>query len=452
MITSECINCGACEPECPNNAISQAEEIYVIDPLLCTECVGFHDYEACAAVCPVDCCVTDPNNLESEEALIDRARSLHPEVPFSDQFESRFRKGQTSPAAKPVAAVEAKTVAVQEKKPDVQSPVVQRPVESPRPSPAAPPPKPAPVETPKAPRVVKKFPGELSVSFEDALSRETGTIASKPLLGLTIFLLQPLLGALPHRFKKELEEAVGNRWVFSNSGATGLNILHNMLLYPVIFVVLAVGLSGPAALFSSAINGWILLGLVFGFGEAVWRLRDGVFKARSPQEVIFRAAAYGPLLLPPARSLIESRLRVSRISTVPVDGFYGRGFVGKLERERRYGNIYTLEDRGDSYLLSMEFPRRVPSIGLTTGSQLPTEMPDYDYDLTLKNSALIVKGRCPDERIRRASSSIGAFPPEFTKVIPLQESVEGFVHRCHNKVLEVLLVKQRNREAQRKAA
>ena len=54
MITSDCINCGACEPECPNNAITQGEEIYVIDPVLCTECVGFHDYEACAAVCPVD--------------------------------------------------------------------------------------------------------------------------------------------------------------------------------------------------------------------------------------------------------------------------------------------------------------------------------------------------------------------------------------------------------------
>jgi Fe-S-cluster-containing hydrogenase component 2 len=452
MITSECINCGACEPECPNNAISQGEEIYVIDPLLCTECVGFHDYEACAAVCPVDCCVTDPNNIEVEDALIDRARSLHPEVQFSDRFESRFRKGQASPAGKPAAAVEAKTVAVQEKKPDVQSPVVQKPVASPKPLPAVPPPKPAPVATPKAAPVVKKFPGELSVSFEDALSREKSAVASKPLLSLTIFLLQPLLGALPHRFKKELEEAVGNRWVFSNSGATGLNILHNMLLYPVIFLVLAVGLSGPAALFSSAVNGWILLGLVVGFGEAVWRLRDGVFKARSPQEVIFRAAAYGPFLLAPARSLIESRLRVSRISTVPVDGFYGRGFVEKLERERRYGNVYTLEDRGDSYLLRMEFPRKVPSIGLTAGSQLPAEMPDYDYDLTLKNGALIVKGRCPDERIRKASSSMGAFPPEFTKVIPLQESVEGFVHRCRNKVLEVLLVKQRNKEAQRKAA
>jgi Pyruvate/2-oxoacid:ferredoxin oxidoreductase delta subunit len=94
MITNECINCGACEPECPNNAISQGETIFVIDPQLCTECVGFHDYEACAAVCPVDCCVTDPNNIETEEALVARARAIHPETPIGDNFESRFRKGE----------------------------------------------------------------------------------------------------------------------------------------------------------------------------------------------------------------------------------------------------------------------------------------------------------------------------------------------------------------------
>src|SRR5262245_2187509 len=99
MITNDCINCGACEPECPNNAISQGETIFVIDPMLCTECVGFHDYEACAAVCPVDCCVTDPNNIETEEALIARARGLHPDTRFDDNFESRFRKGQSQPTA-----------------------------------------------------------------------------------------------------------------------------------------------------------------------------------------------------------------------------------------------------------------------------------------------------------------------------------------------------------------
>lgn len=99
MITSECINCGACEPECPNNAISQNDEIYVIDPLLCTECVGFHDYEACAAVCPVDCCVTDPNNIEPEDALIARARSIHPDTEFGESFESRFRESSGEPKA-----------------------------------------------------------------------------------------------------------------------------------------------------------------------------------------------------------------------------------------------------------------------------------------------------------------------------------------------------------------
>lgn len=98
MITTECINCGACEPECPNNAISQCEEIYVVDPLLCTECVGFHDYEACAAVCPADCCVTDPNNVEAEDALLGRARAIHPEITIGDLFESHFRKGEGKPA------------------------------------------------------------------------------------------------------------------------------------------------------------------------------------------------------------------------------------------------------------------------------------------------------------------------------------------------------------------
>ena len=63
------------------------------------ECVGFHDYEACAAVCPVDCCVTDPDNIETEEALIERARALHPDTRFDDNFESRFRKGQGKSAA-----------------------------------------------------------------------------------------------------------------------------------------------------------------------------------------------------------------------------------------------------------------------------------------------------------------------------------------------------------------
>lgn len=111
IITEECINCGACEPECPNNAIYEAgvewaiadgtevegeylmssgktvsvnekfraisDEVYFIVPDKCTECMGFHEEPQCAAVCPVDCCVPDPERRESEAVLLDRKARLH---------------------------------------------------------------------------------------------------------------------------------------------------------------------------------------------------------------------------------------------------------------------------------------------------------------------------------------------------------------------------------------
>ena len=69
-IVADCINCGACEPECPNTAITAGESIYVIDPEKCTECVGAYDTPRCVEVCPVDgCIVTDPEHAESKEEL-----------------------------------------------------------------------------------------------------------------------------------------------------------------------------------------------------------------------------------------------------------------------------------------------------------------------------------------------------------------------------------------------
>jgi ferredoxin len=113
IITDECINCGACEPECPNTAIYEgaddwrykdgtnlkgkvilpdgtevdaddaqtpiSDEVYYIVPGKCTECKGFHDEPQCAAVCPVDCCVPDDNHVEDEETLLNRQAFLHNE-------------------------------------------------------------------------------------------------------------------------------------------------------------------------------------------------------------------------------------------------------------------------------------------------------------------------------------------------------------------------------------
>ena len=113
IITDECINCGACEPECPNTAIYEgaddwrykdgtslngnlvlpngsavnaddaqkplSDEIYYIVPDKCTECVGFHEEPQFAAVGPVDCCVPDINNVEEESVLLSKQRFMHPD-------------------------------------------------------------------------------------------------------------------------------------------------------------------------------------------------------------------------------------------------------------------------------------------------------------------------------------------------------------------------------------
>lgn len=68
-ITDECINCDVCEPVCPNTAIYQGELIYEICADKCTECVGHFDRPQCMVVCPVDCIIIDPNNIEPKQAL-----------------------------------------------------------------------------------------------------------------------------------------------------------------------------------------------------------------------------------------------------------------------------------------------------------------------------------------------------------------------------------------------
>jgi len=121
MITDECINCGACEPECPNTAIYQggiefdaldgsktaalSDDFFYIVPEKCTECVGFFDSEACAAVCPVDCCIPDPDIPEGEEALFQRAKEIHPNEEFPADFPSRFKeKAEAAPSEAPEEA------------------------------------------------------------------------------------------------------------------------------------------------------------------------------------------------------------------------------------------------------------------------------------------------------------------------------------------------------------
>ena len=78
-ITDDCISCGACEAECKNEAISEGENSYIINPDKCTECVGNHSKPQCAEVCPVDACIPDPEHEESKEQLLEKWYNLHPD-------------------------------------------------------------------------------------------------------------------------------------------------------------------------------------------------------------------------------------------------------------------------------------------------------------------------------------------------------------------------------------
>jgi ferredoxin len=87
LITDECISCGACEPDCPNQAITEGDTQYDIDASRCTQCVGAYETPRCEDLCPVDCCIPDPDNEESKEQLLEKWRKLHPgEEPAAGTF------------------------------------------------------------------------------------------------------------------------------------------------------------------------------------------------------------------------------------------------------------------------------------------------------------------------------------------------------------------------------
>lgn len=76
LITDECINCDVCELECPNQAIYMGPEIYEIDPKFCTQCVGHFETPQCEEVCPVECIIVDPENIETEAQLLDKYKRI----------------------------------------------------------------------------------------------------------------------------------------------------------------------------------------------------------------------------------------------------------------------------------------------------------------------------------------------------------------------------------------
>jgi ferredoxin len=456
IITQECINCGACEPECPNTAIYQGGveydlagakrpalqgEIFYIVPEKCTECVGFFDYEACAAVCPVDCCVTDPDRPETEDALMARARELHPDKAFDEAFPSRFSPGRgvaakeaapsagPSPAATAAPSPGAGTAAMGGA--TRASASVGR-IERALPRRAK------PLASGGPARVAGL---EMEGPFDEILkrAREPRHSATSRLLGLVLKFASPFLGALPDATKRTLELGYGDPRGFSAQRSTALNILLNSILYPVVFY--GIGILRGVKPFTEGDKSWIVIGVIVASVETLVRLREGIFQQLPADKMRYGASIYGAPLGVMLQPLLTKLLRSLRSGHVPVEGFYGNEFEAKRERERRYGEVYAVQEFDGGYYVRLELPRTIPPSAAREERGLGDTMPDYDLDVHVGHEGLTIRGSVVDPELRAVCGISPAFPADFRTEIPLGGPLGGFRHRYADKTLEVAVLK-----------
>jgi len=404
-ITEECINCGACESECPNVAIyagtveyewqgvkrrALSDDFYYIVPEKCTECVGFFEREACAAACPVDCCIADPECSESEDVLIARARGLHPDKEFAREVPSRFRKAERSeplparssnPAATSAAVVstaglaERGAVGAASEPVSAAGAIAESVVEAPLVTAAAA----AAAAAPAA------------CAFVPAPALAAVVVASPPARAV----------AAPTPTPKPPGASPPSRApVESKSDA-------------------ADGGSVPVR------HSW-RVGGTYDFEK----LRDAVRASSTAQ---------GSLLGRLARRF--GRVGGRGNGSPGFDGFTSAAFESKRERERRYGEVYRVEEHPGGYYVRMELPRTVPPSAAKARLGIGDEMPDYDLDVSLLAPELTISGHVADRDLRALCGISSAFPPDFRTSIALNGKLSEVGYRYSDKVLEVVVSK-----------
>ncbi len=284
------------------------------------------------------------------------------------------------------------------------------------------------------------FPGESDIPYEIAEATMGAPMPAdiSRTCAAMLALASPLLGAMSNSAKRKLERMAGNRRVFSSEVATGLNVVLNFALYPCLAVV-----GSGQSLFSSGVNSPIALAALLASIETVFRLRDG-FKALPVTEMRFGSALYGApltwlfmlLLLRRREFVAPSRLLAS------FEGYYGGCFDTKVERLRRYGRIWELDERKGAYYLRLELPRLLPESAAKQAFGFGDEMPEYALELNIRGAAVTIEGHVVDERVRRLCSLSPAFPSDFRSSFELGAEPGGFRHRYQGKVLEILFFKK----------
>src|SRR5216683_7819411 len=192
-----------------------------------------------------------------------------------------------------------------------------------------------------------------------------------------------------------------------------------------------------------------MLGILIAMGESARRLREGIFHAKPASELIYRGCWYGLALAPIGKMLVRASGKGRATERrVAFDGFEGTMHEDKTERDRRYGTVYTVAEYANAYLVRLEMPRKLPQSSLKRLWNLPDEMPDYDYTITLADSVLSINASVRGEALRRLSYVSSSFPADFATRIEFGKPVTAFKHRMRNKTLEVIVRKDDSGELQ----
>ena len=126
---------------------------------------------------------------------------------------------------------------------------------------------------------------------------------------------------------------------------------------------------------------------------------------------------------------------------VAFDGYRNPMHDEKVERDRRYGTVYTVVEHANAYLVAIEMPRRIPASSLKQLWKLPDEMPDYDYTVTLHGNVLAVRAGVRGDAMRRLSYISASFPSDFLTRVEFDRPVTSFKHRMRDKMLEIVVFK-----------
>lgn len=263
-----------------------------------------------------------------------------------------------------------------------------------------------------------------------------------------IMLSQPLLGAFSAKFKNVLEEMTANPIVFSSAISTGINSLINLMLYPILFFLIAVTI-WDADLFSGSGNFAIFLGVILAIVEGVYRFKDDLTTTTSEEKSKYGAALYGWIpsmiaypLLSVLRSIVVTEPDAPR-STLPgavlTDGpIYAEDV---RERYRRYGMVNQMEEKIDHYIIEIELPRWVPDCAYKKKYNLPDRMPDYGYQVNIDRNTIVVEARLEDPRFADVAGRTSSFPIGFRNVFQIEGQPENFQAMSRDKVIQIIVPK-----------